>query len=272
MMDIPYSAKVIKPPEGAKLSDTMEPALDAKSKAPQGEAYIWHSTVSSDPPKKKIIYIKKSAQASDLQAKKEEDEKDDKYTPDILRIRYNMYRDTYIKTAEIIETSGLPIRHQNPPEDVTENIVKFIINNYDNDTSCKWAKSMKHKSMKINGDLYSDKYPIDSPPEVKAFTSDGPSSFGPKKKFGVIYFLDMRGWLNDTFILWKVDVSNDSPEWKNIKMNKKQTNEEQCEEGRRPHISWDNIHSQMPDKCIKVYEGIFEDIFKQQAMVSVAPQ
>ena len=92
--------------------------------------------------------LKKSAQSK----------KDDKYTPDILRIRYNMYRDNYIKTMEIIKETALPIRHQNPPEDITENIVKFIIINYDNDPSCKWAKGIDMK-----GDLYSDKNPKDDP-------------------------------------------------------------------------------------------------------------
>lgn len=191
----------------------------------------------------------------------------DSYTHDILRIRYTMYRDMYMSTAEIIKTTGLPIRHQNPPEDVTENIVKFLINTHENDPSCKWAKSIG-----LNGDLYSDKYPIDSPIEIKALTSDGPSSFGPNKKFGVIYFLDMRLWLTDKFTLWRVNLTNDSPEWKQIKMNKLQTYEEQCEEGRRPHISWDNIHSQMPDKCSKVYEGTFEGIFTPPATISNASQ
>lgn len=194
---------------------------------------------------------------------------DDKYTRDILELRYTMYRTNYITTCEIIRKSGLPIRHQNPPEDVTENIVKFIIINYDNDSSCKWAKGITSKP---SGDLYSDKYPIDSPPEVKAFTSDGPCSFGPNKKFGVIYFLDMREWLNNKFILWKINVSNDSSEWNTIKMNKTQTYEEHCKEKRRPHISWENIYSQIPDKCLKVYDGTFEDIFIQQATELTAEQ
>jgi hypothetical protein len=191
----------------------------------------------------------------------------DKYTREILRMRYNLYRDTYINTAEIIKTTGLPIRHQNPPEDVSENMVKFIIHYHDKDPSCKWAKCIG-----LNGDLYSDKYPIDSPIEIKALTSDGPSSFGPKKKFGVIYFLDMRKWLDDKFNLWRVNLTNESPEWKQIKMNKIQTYEEQCEEGRRPHISWDNIHAQMPDKCTKVYEGTFEGIFMPPVIPSAVSQ
>ena len=181
---------------------------------------------------------------------------EDKYTPDILRRRYSLYRSKYLETVEIISLTGLPIRHENPPEDITENIVKFIIQNHDNDPTCKWAKAIN-----VKGDLYSEKYPIDMPSEVKAFTSDGPSSFGPKKKFSVIYFLDMRNWLDDKIILWRVDVTNESPEWKLLKMNKSQTNEEQCDQGRRPHISWDKIYEQISSKCVKVYDGNFEGIF-----------
>ena len=182
--------------------------------------------------------------------------KEDKYSIEVLQNRYADYKNSVETTMKIIKETNLPIRNQNPPEDITENIVKFLIRTKDGDNSVKWAKAVS-----LNGDLYSDNYNHEYPIEVKAFTSDGPSSFGPKKKFGVIYFLDMRGWLNNVFILWKVNVSSNSPEWKQIKMNKTQTNADQCEEGRRPHISWDNIHSQISEKCVKVYEGTFENIF-----------
>ena len=195
-------------------------------------------------------------------AAKEQATHDDKYTCDLLRNRFNRYRDTYINDDEDIKATGLSIRHQNPPEDVTENIAKFIIQNFDNDPTCKWAKAIGKK-----GDLYSEKYKTDSPPEVKAFTSDGPSSFGPKKKFGVLYFLDMRQWLSDKFILWRVNLSNESSEWKQIKMNKTNTHTEQCDAGRRPHISWDKIYPQISDQCVKVYEGSFEGIFTPSVMV-----
>ena len=206
---------------------------------------------------------------------KEEDNPVDKYTGDVLRVRYTGFLDTYVSTAEIIKTTGLPIRHQNPPEDVTENMAKFIIQNYDNDPTCKWAKSIGHV-----GDLYSEKYSTEYPPEVKALTSDGPSSFGPEKKFSVIYFLDMRQWLNDIFILWRVNLTSEASEWKGMKMNKTQTFEDQCLQGKRPHISWDNIYPQITDHCVKVYEGTFEGIFTPHsegiftppATVSVASQ
>jgi len=181
---------------------------------------------------------------------------EDKYTEDILRRRYSRFKEGHDELSQIIESTGLPIRHANPPEDITENIAKFIIRNYDNDLSVKWAKSIGQK-----GDLCSDEYPATMPPEVKSFISDGPSSFGPAKKFGVLYFLDLRRLTHDVFTLWKVQVTSDSPEWKQMKMNKTQTHEEQCEEGRRPRMSWDNIYKQLGELCVVVYEGSFDGIF-----------
>jgi hypothetical protein len=37
---IPYSAKVIKPPEGLNFRTLLEPALDAKVKPPRGGLYL----------------------------------------------------------------------------------------------------------------------------------------------------------------------------------------------------------------------------------------
>ena len=198
---------------------------------------------------------------------KQNKENIDSYTSVVLRQRYKMFKDGYIETSEIINCTNLPIRHQNPPEDITENIVKEIIKQHDNDPSCKWAKCIGEI-----GDLYSDKYSKEYPIEVKSFMSDGPSSFGPTKKFGVIYFLDMRLLLEDRFTLWKVNVTNESPEWKQLKMSKTQTHEDQCKEKRRPHISWENIYSQIPDKCVKIYEGSFEGIFIPKVIPSIDSQ
>jgi hypothetical protein len=182
--------------------------------------------------------------------------KEDTYTSSILQKRYKTFITCRIETKEIIEETGLPIRLPNPPEDITENMIKFIIQNKEKDRTCKWAKAIGKP-----GDLYSDLYTI--PPEAKSFTSDGPSSFGPNKKFGVLYFLDMRNLDRDHFILWKLPLTHESIEWKNLRMNvkKNQTHEDQCNEGRRPHISWDNIYCQLHHIAIKIYEGTFEDIF-----------
>lgn len=186
----------------------------------------------------------------------------DKYSADILRRRYTQYRLNTLELVGIIKETGLPIRNENPPEDITENIVKFILRNQ-GDQSCVWAKSVGKP-----GDLYSY---VERIQEVKAFTSDGPCSFGPKKVFNVIYFLDLRQWIQDKFVLWRVTLSNESDEWKKLKMNSTQTFEDQSTQGRRPHIGFDKIYDQLKDArmsngdpvCSKIYEGSFDGIFSR---------
>jgi len=123
----------------------------------------------------------------------------DKYSEEILINRFKNFKNMYISDEELIK-NGLPIRHQNPPEDITENITKFIIRKYENDNSCVWCKCVD-KKFGLTGDLYSNKYDKNAPIEVKSFTSNGPSQFGPDKKFGVLYFLDIRKFLNNEIIL-----------------------------------------------------------------------
>jgi hypothetical protein len=183
----------------------------------------------------------------------------DKYDETILIMRFENFKNTYLSDEKLIK-NGLKIRHQNTPEDITENIVKFIIRKYENEKTCVWCKGVD-KKYGLCGDLYSNKYEKKLPIEVKSFTSNGPSQFGPNKKFGVLYFLDLRKWLNNEITLWKVNLSHQSNEFRNIKVNKTQTMGEQLLEGRRPHISWDDIHPQVSDFCEKIYEGTFENIF-----------
>jgi hypothetical protein len=180
----------------------------------------------------------------------------DKYTTNILTRRYTQYRDSCLLTIQMKEECGLNIRGQNPPEDITENMTKEIIRIHEGDSSCLWAKGVNK-----SGDLISNTFTEENPIEVKAFSSDGPSQFGPDKNFGVLYFLDMRKWLKNQFVLWKVNLSNESPEWKNVKVNKTETMEQQCSQGRRPRIGWVSLYPQIKEHCVKVYEGTFEGIF-----------
>lgn len=186
-------------------------------------------------------------------------ELDDKYDKDRMIQRYERFKTFYLEDKKLIE-EGLAIRHQNTPEDITENIVKFIIKKYEKDDTCVWCKGID-KTLKITGDLYSKKYDKNVGIEVKSFTSNGPSQFGPDKKFAVLYFLDMRKWLQDEIILWKVNLNSESIDFKNIKVNKKETLEDQFKQGRRPHISWDNIYPQITNYCEQIYKGTFNNIF-----------
>jgi len=180
----------------------------------------------------------------------------DLYTKEILHMRWTHFRQGHDMLSSLIQDTSLKIRRPNPPEDMTENMTKFIIQYKDNDPSCRWAKCMG-----LKGDLYSDKYTLDYPPEVKSFTSDGPCQFGPTKKFGVLYFLDLRKWTENRIVLWRVNLRSDSPEIKAVKVSNTQTMEQQCNSGVRPHIPWNKLYPQIESHCIKVYEGTFEDIF-----------
>lgn len=188
----------------------------------------------------------------------------DPYNEEILTKRLNSYRKFITDTIEmnkiLVDTIDDPkrkkekiIRQSNIPEDISENIAKYIIRNKLGKKKIVWAKMVGK-----TGDLVIGHNIV----EVKAFTSDGPSSFGPKKIFDIIYFLDLRKWLENKIVLWEVSLTNNSSEWKNIKMNEEETHEQSAEAGKRPHISWENIKSQIPlDKYKCVYEGTFEGIF-----------
>ena len=55
-------------------------------------------------------------------------------------------------------------------------------------------------------------------------------------------------------------MKKQSDEWKNIPMNKKQSFDDQCKQGRRPRIGWDSLHKYIKDHCEKIYEGTFDEI------------
>jgi hypothetical protein len=189
----------------------------------------------------------------------------DTYDAETLKECYELHKN-YVKGRIAIRTrTKLPIRLPNMPEDISENIVKFILHNHPDkyqDKTSRWTKSLDKKNAKAtSGDLFSEK---EGTQECKCFTSDGPPSFGPNEKWDVIYFLDARAWLEDKFVLWRIPLTNTSPEWKAIKMNKNQTNEEQSAQGRRPRITWDSLYPQIQTHCAKIFEGTFEQIFNQK--------
>jgi hypothetical protein len=174
----------------------------------------------------------------------------DTYTEKVLKEQYTIHK-SYVKSRkETTKKLGVNVRLPSIPEDISENIVKFIIHNKLNDKTSSWDCK--------KGDLYSEK---EGKQECKCFTSDGPLSFTPTSEWDVIYFLDARSWLDDKFKLYKIILKRTSDEWKNIKVNKTQTFGDQCKEKRRPRLIWEALKLQILSHCIIVYEGSFDDIF-----------
>jgi hypothetical protein len=176
---------------------------------------------------------------------------EDIYTCELLKKRYESHKLYINDTINSTKKIGINVRLPCIPEDISENIIKNIIHNKLNDKTSSW-------SIKNTGDLYSHK---EGKQECKCFTSNGPLSFTPSSHWDVIYFLDARNWLNNIFILYRIPLTRTSFEWKNIKVNKKQTFEDQTKQGRRPRITWKELYLQITPYCNKVYEGTFDDIF-----------
>lgn len=174
----------------------------------------------------------------------------DTYSVETLQKTYQAHKSYVLHLLSISKDQNIKIRLPNMPEHISENIVKFIIQNKMGDTTSTWNCK--------KGDLYSDK---EKQQECKTFTSDGPPSFGPNEEWNVIYFLDARKWLEDKYTLYRVGLSNRCDAWKQVKVSKTQTFEDQCKQNRRPRITWDALYPQISQHCTKVFEGSFSEIF-----------
>ena len=171
----------------------------------------------------------------------------DMYSKEILKQQYEIHKNYVISRKNSSNILNINFRLPYIPEDISENMIKFIIHKNGDNTS----------SWNCKGDLLSS---IEGKQECKCFTSTGPISFTPSSEWDSIYFLDATEWLNDCFKLYKFPYKRTSDEWKNIKVNKNQTFEDQSLQGRRPRINWSGLYPQIKEKCCLVFQGSFEDI------------
>ena len=196
----------------------------------------------------KIFLVKMLLDNHSIPATKENKNEEETYTEEKLKQQYNLHKRYAKERKSTTIDEGLEVRQSNFPEDISENIVKYIIRNKLCITST-WNKK--------KGDLYSEE---EGNQECKCFTSIGPMSFSPEKKWDILYCLDGQKWLeNDTFILYRLDLSNS--QWNNLYINKTETLEDQVKQKRRPRIKFNMIQSQYPSHCTIIYKGTFDDIF-----------
>lgn len=177
----------------------------------------------------------------------------DRYTEDLLRERYTAFRTFYV--SGMTHSRELGVRLPNMPEDVSENIIKFVIRNKLG-VEAHWARHVGKP-----GDLWS---PTERVVESKSFMSDGPCSFGPDKTWDVIYFLDLRKWIEDEIVVYRCTLTPRDEAWQNIRMNKRENWMNQVSVGRRPHIGWNILYPQIAGSCAEVYRGTFEGIFARR--------
>lgn len=165
-----------------------------------------------------------------------------------MLINYKTYVD---KSSSISARCGLRyknIRGLNFPSEISENLVRFAINKKYRCINCVWDIR--------KGDLTFSLGCITYIIEVKAFSSTGPSSFGPIESWDWIYFIDCRNNHDLLFKIYEIRLANNSKIWKNIKVNKMETYHQQCMEKRRPRICFSSMLKQIPcDKYSVIFDG-----------------
>jgi hypothetical protein len=104
------------------------------------------------------------------------------------------------------------IRSANFPEFISENIVKFAIYKHYN-VMPLWN---------VSGDLQIQYKRGVIQIEVKAYSSDGPSSFGPEEAWDKLYFVDCKEYNNYMFKVYEINLSNTSADFRGIVLARNQ--------------------------------------------------
>ena len=170
----------------------------------------------------------------------------DKYTIQTFNQQYLLHQNYQKERMKILPI--VKVRMAGIPEDISENAIKFILH-INGDTTSRWNNK--------TGDLFSEK---EGKQECKCFTSSGPISFTPSSNWDILYCLDARQWTDNKFILYRINLSKNSEEWKNIKVSQKQTFDNQAKQGRRPRITWDALFPQISQHYEKIFEGNIFDL------------
>jgi hypothetical protein len=148
------------------------------------------------------------------------------------------------------------IRNENFPCELSENIVMWALNELKiYSEPVVWNKLHDKK-----GDLSSGNTMI----EVKC-VNNGPTSYGPTEKWDEIYFLDTSDFMRDIYMLYRVKLSSESPEWRRLKMSKKETFHDQCTRKIRPRQYFmdtlEQIHPLKTDTFMFEYNASKNKIF-----------
>ena len=186
--------------------------------------------------------------------RKKNRELNDSMTLDIINGLLNNHINTINYNDKMNQKlSKKKIRNPNFPSEISENIVKYVL------VHCKNYKIFPNWDTEC-GDLDW----VYKKLEIKCFSSQGPSSFGPTEKWDILYFLDATDFINKNFKLYEIRLSNKNDIWGNIKMNKKDTYKQQCENGKRPHISFEKIKEQLyninENYCKLIWSGNISEL------------
>lgn len=171
----------------------------------------------------------------------------DTFTIEMLVELIEMYNTLYLSYYTMNKKlKNKKLRLPNYPSEITENLVKFAIIKKYNVAPCWDTKK---------GDLSLYDIQIEVKGSCDLFNG-GPSSYGPKEQWNIIYFVDAVDCINKNFKIYEIKLSNTHHIWKNIKVNKTTTFHQQCIQGRRPRITFVELKKQIPSQYIHtIFDG-----------------
>ena len=78
------------------------------------------------------------------------------------------------------------------------------------------------------------------------------------------YFIFFSNAFNRYWVIfiYKINLSNDSKEFNDIKINTKETYKQVCDLGKRPRLSFQNIKDQIPTFVEEKYKGTVYTLLK----------
>ena len=181
----------------------------------------------------------------------------DSMTPDLLVQCINSYNSVIQSEIQINKhLKHKKIRTSNFPSHISENIVKFLY--------CKKYNVMPTWDTKVGDLCINNDYCKPLKIEVKGSINlfNGPPTFGPKESWDIIYFVDGKDTFKKKYKIYEIKLSNISETWRNMKVNKNQTYQDQCLQNRRPRSTFKNILDQIGcNNYSLVFDGHITELF-----------
>jgi hypothetical protein len=171
---------------------------------------------------------------------------------DQLKRRIAIFNDTIRFEQEMNEElTGKKIRRTNFPSDISENIARFAYR-YHYSELPTWDTDSG--DLDLDGEVLEVKGSID-------LSAGGPCSFGPTEGWSRIYFVDGVNTFDLEYTVYEIRLSNTDEDWKNIRVNKDQTYQDQCDLDRRPRINFSRLIEQIDEDDYEIiFSGTLDDL------------
>jgi hypothetical protein len=154
----------------------------------------------------------------------------------------------FVRSTEMISLlTGKQYRRPNFPESFSEPLVAYLLN----------VVNPEFRATVIcQGDLeYYCRGEIKKG-QIKAASSKGPVTFGPDTKWDSLFVLDARGYMDNRYKLYHIDVPSDDEFFSQISVNSKETFGEHQAAGRRPRLGCEKLLKHFEQDAL-IYDGPF---------------